>query len=343
MVNIKYYEQRAAYDAGKSNLILPNVSYCNDTEDVFYNPKQEPHDYSQDYLTFVAEEDGTFKFSGNSVSYSTDNGVTWTTLASNTNTPTVQAGAKIMWKATLTTASNSIGKFSSTGRFTAQGNVMSLLYGDDFMGQTSLSGKDWVFSDLLSGCIGLTSAENMSLPATTLAGSCYDSMFHNCTSLTTAPELPATTLANYCYEYMFQGCTSLTTAPALPATTLANYCYDDMFMECTSLTTAPELPATTLAGGCYCDMFAGCTSLTTAPVLPATTLVDECYFEMFNGCTNLNSITCLATDISASDCTSAWVADVAATGTFTKAGSMTNWTTGIDGIPSGWTVEGYQG
>ena len=34
-------------------------------------------------------------------------------------------------------------------------------------------------------------------------------MFRNCTSLTQAPALPATTLADSCYYSMFDGCTSL--------------------------------------------------------------------------------------------------------------------------------------
>ena len=37
--------------------ILPNVSTINDINGVYYN---SIHDYSQDYLTFVAKEDGTF-------------------------------------------------------------------------------------------------------------------------------------------------------------------------------------------------------------------------------------------------------------------------------------------
>ena len=240
------------------------------------------------YLAFVAEEAGTFKLSGNSVNYSTDNGATWATLASNTNSPTVPAGGKIMFKATLTPVkTKGIGTFSSTGRFTAQGNPMCLLFGDDFEDKTSLNGKDYAFRYIFSGSTGLTSAENISLPATTLAQHCYAFMFYNCTSLTTAPVLSATTLASRCYQYMFNNCTSLTTAPALPATTLVEYCY----------------------GG------------------------------MFNGCTNLNSITCLATNISASNCTTNWVNGVASTGTFTKDSSMSSWTTGTNGIPSGWTVQ----
>ena len=222
------------------------------------------------------------------------------------------------------------------------------------------------YSSMFQGCTSLTTAP--ALPATTLAQSCYTYMFNGCTSLTTAPVLPAMTLANYCYQSMFQLCTSLTTAPALPATTLAIKCYGGMFVSCTSLATAPALPATTLVGGCYFSMFQGCTSLTTAPVLPATTLADNCYQymfngcsslttapelpaetltgycyqSMFNGCTNLNHIKCLATDISASNCTSDWVKIVASKGTFVKNPAMTGWTTGNNGIPSGWTVEDAQ-
>ena len=85
-------------------------------------------------------------------------------------------------------------------------------------------------------------------------------------------------------------------------------------------------------------MFQGCTSLTTAPELPATTLKNYCYECMFYVCTKLNYIKCLATDISATDCTKNWVYGVASTGTFAKASSMTSWTTGVNGIPTGWTV-----
>jgi hypothetical protein len=88
-------------------------------------------------------------------------------------------------------------------------------------------------------------------------------------------------------------------------------------------------------------MFSGCSSLTTAPVLPATTLVTNCYNGMFSGCTSLSAVTCLTTNdmatSSATNFTNHWLDGVAASGTFTKA-SMTRWSTGVSGIPSGWTV-----
>ena len=86
-------------------------------------------------------------------------------------------------------------------------------------------------------------------------------------------------------------------------------------------------------------MFSNCTSLTIAPELPATTLANYCYSSMFSECESLNYIKCLATNISATNCTYNWVGWVASTGTFVKNPNMESWTTGASGIPSGWTIE----
>lgn len=349
---------------GRGNVLEYNSTDCG------YEP---PIDYSDVYLTFIPISAATsFKYSStttsNSVSYSLDEGATWTPLASNEYTPQVQARQKIMWKGILN--DRYIGHFrSSGGYFDVEGNAMSLVYGDSFRGQTDLSGKDYAFYELLGYPSNVVNAENMvlpattlsnycycamfsyctslqtapQLPATTLASHCYDEMFSNCRSLTVAPQLPATTLASHCYENMFNWCTSLTTAPSiLPATTLAEHCYASMFEQCHSLTTAPELPATRLASHCYMRMFSQCSGLTVAPVLSAATLVERCYYHMFNNCRSLSSLTCLATNISAYECTRDWVVNVSSSGTFKKASSMTSWTRDGDGIPSGWTVLDYQ-
>ena len=168
------------------------------------------------------------------------------------------------------------------------GNIMSLQYDDNFIGQTV-----WLLDKILGygyfESSDIRNAHNLILPATTLTERCYQSMFYNCSSLTTPPELPATMLANACYHHMFDGCTSLTTPPELPATTLTERCYQSMFYNCSSLTTAPELPATTLTDECYNNMFRDCTSLTTPPELPATMLANTCYHSMFYNCTSLTT------------------------------------------------------
>ena len=357
---LKKFESHSQYESYiATDYVKPNVSLCVQENHVHYNPI--PHDYSEDYLTFVALEDGTFKLSGNNISYSIDDGTTWTTLQSNTDSPIVSNGNKILWKGEL--SGNNVGHFYSTGNYAVQGNIMSLLYSDNFEEQEDITNStfsslfsnnsklisaenlvlpsttlsDWCYWGMFSNCTGLTTAPE--LPATTLAQSCYGSMFINCTSLTTTPELPATTLANYCYSSMFDGCTSLTTAPELPAETLAQNCYSSMFEGCTSLTTAPELSATTLAERCCYRMFYGCTSLTTAPELPATTLVTNCYYYMFYNCSSLNYIKAMFTTTPSSTYTQYWVSGVAATGTFVKNAAAEWDVSGVHGVPTGWTVQ----
>ena len=285
------------------------------------------HDYSKDYFTIVSLEDNNdigWKTQDNtikkSISVSTDNGATW--LSYNPSTTgsklaTLNNGDKLLIKGNnIWYQGSGVSRiyFTSTKNFNIEGNIMSLSYGDNFYGQTSLDETvNWHFKNIFFGCTKLISAENLILPATTLAYGCYESMFDGCTSLSKAPILPATKLASSCYSGMFAGCSSLTKAPDLPVTTLANSCYDGMFVGCSSLTTAPELQATTLA--------------------------NQCYKYMFHNCKSLNYIKCLATDISATECTSAWLADVSSSGTFVKDASMTSWTTGSNGIPSGWTIQ----
>ncbi len=329
-------------------------------------------DYATEYFTIESLEDGNqigIVESGRpSISISKDK-QTWTTVtpdAAPTYFITLNAGEKVYIKgnnnAYHDNSGSTQGYFTSTGKFNVSGNIMSLIYADDFKNKTTLSSSS-TFRRLFAYANKLVSAEHLVLPATTLASSCYEGMFSGCTSLTTAPKLPATKLLYSCYSGMFKGCTSLTTAPELPATklydecyfsmfygcssltkapklpatSLANYCYGGMFMGCKSLTTAPELPATTLTTWCYANMFYGCKSLTKAPDLPATTLPSNCYTFMFQGCTSLNYIKMLATSISSSNCMQGWVSGVAPSGTFVKDASVTL-PTGDNGIPDGWTV-----
>lgn len=228
---LKLFETEQDYNAYiTDDPLLPNVSYVIESDVVHYNPKEEDEDT---YLTFEALEDGTFSFTRDGLSYSTDEGQTWTALAANTQTPTVLSGETIMFKGEMTpTSEHGIGTFRSTGRFNIRGNVMSLLFGDDYEGQDDLTGYDYAFRDLFNGA-PIVDASRLLLPAATLASFCYVQMFYQCYYLTTPPTiLPATTLASACYMGMFYSCTNLTTTPALPAETLVQTCYEGMFMFC---------------------------------------------------------------------------------------------------------------
>ena len=277
------------------------------------------------------------------VFYSTDK-ANWTSMGT-TSTTNITATIPVNGKLYLKANANSWSYFGQTNRIITTknsnvgGNIMSLLYGDNFENQTTFpNNSSYNFANLFQNYSKLVNASNLELPVTTMTDYCYSYMFGGCTALTTAPVLPATTLAQYCCQYMFNGCTSLTTAPALPATTLAWGCYRYMFSGCSNLTTTPAtLPATTLVNYCYEQMFSTCSSLTTAPELPATTLVDYCYDFMFNKCSHLNKVTTYANNISARNCIEYWLNGVAATGDFYNMGGAT-YTSGTSGIPNGWTV-----
>ena len=333
--------------------------------------KRSGTDYSQQYLTFEVTAGGTFGIAnaspGNPVYYSLDGGVSW-------NEPSIHgdavanAGDTILWKsndnAAQSTTTYRYFTASTGAKCKVSGNIMSLIYGNNFVGQTALinayqffclfdsfsavtDASNLVLSattltancyrSLFYGCSNLIAAPR--LPAMTLADSCYYGMFNYCSSLTEAPELPATTLAASCYCYMFYSCTNLTSAPALPATTLAGSCYNAMFRNCNSLTSAPALPATTLATGCYAHMFRNCYYLTSAPELPATALVSQCYNYMFHGCNSLGYIKALFTTTPSTSYTSNWVGNVAASGIFVKSSSASWNVRGNHGVPSGWTIQ----
>ena len=289
------------------------------------------------YVTFTADAEQTFKYTGTDLQYSLD-GTTFEDLDANEEIP---FGNDV--KLYLRGVNNLDGtidddidcsiSFTEEAHVACEGDIRTLI---NYATYKKVDTSSATFKHLFYNCAQLTSAP--ALPATTLAEACYMAMFYGCESLTEAPELPAETLKQSCYSQMFDLCTSLENAPELPATTLAPNCYYQMFAMCENLTKAPALPATTLASTCYKQMFMSCTSLTEAPELPAETLVEGCYELMFSSCTSLSSITMLATDISASNCLTKWVKNVAAIGTFTKASSMTSLPSGENGIPTGWSV-----
>ena len=115
--------------------------------------------------------------------------------------------------------------FHSTANYSLSGNIMSLIYGENFkQNETSFpSGSSYNFSCMFYDMIGINGNNNTQLedidglvmPATTLRQSCYESMFQGCTNLVTAPLLPATAGVTDCYKNMFNGCSSLTTVKSM--------------------------------------------------------------------------------------------------------------------------------
>lgn len=309
--------------------------------------KNTEFDPNPNYLTIVALEDGltvVLNYTSNisNCQYSIDSGE-WIALSSGETTPAINKNSYVSIKATFSLKSSTTGSgtFTLSKKCNLTGNCTSLVYLDSAQTksqQYSLFG--FAFADLFYNCSTIIEVSSNFLPSKFLGEHSYTNMFENCKSLITPPKLPVEKMRNYgSYYGMFKGCTSLKTAPELPATTLLHDCYYSMFENCTSLVNAPELPATTLAPGCYSDMFNGCTSLVNAPELPATTLVGNCYARMFMRCSKLKYIKMMSIDAPNSSYTLGWTYGVSSTGTFVK-NSNANWdVVGMDGVPSGWTIE----
>lgn len=318
-------------------------------------------DYSTQYLYFETGEYSSisFSFSNDGLSYSLDEGNTWTILPKNTNTPVVKEG-RILWKGNLNPINNEgIGKFSTYGSFRAGGNIMSLIYGDNFANQTNLDGKDYAFYGLFENCYHLT-WQDIILPATILSPYCYAKMFKG-TSIKYMPDLPAINLvegcyqemfyssqlleakelnainlAKNCYNRMFYNCIHLTKAPDLKATILQESCYESMFVFCKDLFNPPEIKATTLAKNCCKEMFMLCENILYSPTLYSKTLVTGCYEKMFDRCNSLKRIEALFTTTPSDEYTKNWVRDVNQIGEFIKE---PGWNIlGNHGVPYNWTI-----
>lgn len=144
---------------------------------------------------------------------------------------------------------------------------------------------------------------------------------------------------SYSFAYLFYNCTTIVDATRLILDrTLKTYAYAYMFYGCSNLLYPPELPATTLSTSCYRYMFRNCSNLLRSPILPALKLPAYCYEYMFTACGDLAEITMLATDKSGSNCMLGWVSKVKTKGTFYKNKDATWTTTGVSGVPSGWTI-----
>lgn len=296
-------------------------------------------------LTLEATSAGTITFNNKAsgaVYYKKNGGGEVTIGAGASDNITVNAGDVVsFWGTNETYAaaypSTEFSQISCTAACYVYGNIMSLISKEGFSTLTTLTGTDNFRKLFLDNSnIRSHSTKKLLLPATTVRDYSYADMFRGCSGLMVAPDLPATTLSQFCYMEMFYGCSSLAKVPTLPARVLAPYCYQKMFINCTAVATGGIMKAETLANGCCSGMYRNCTSLVSAPILPVKVLVANCYMNMFEGCNSLNYVKCLATNISADNCTYEWLKDVAGSGTFVTP-STTGWTSGINGIPSGWT------
>ena len=272
--HLKLFQEHSEYQdfASGGTMVKPNVSYCIEQNEVHYNPI-EPN-YKMEYFTIVSLEDNnTIKWLAidprvagydeeteepyniyDTINYSLDNGNTWISFTptdemKETTMAVLQKGEKIKLFGNnpnymMDTEACAYGVPYSDKTVNVQGNIMSLIYGHEFIGKTAFQDKNETFAGFFSPSgdyqrdgrsLKVVNAKNLILPATTLKNGCYRKMFAGSETLLTAPKLPATELASSCYQQMFAGCEGLTTAPVLPAETLVYGCYSQMFYLCVNL------------------------------------------------------------------------------------------------------------
>lgn len=275
-------------------------------------------DYSKEYFTLTSLDACSFNRkiipSGTpDVSYSVDKGKTWTVWSSSIDVP---AGKNVLLKCTKPELNGSIGWIYSTGRFNASGNIMSIVYGDDFQSYDKVT-CERAFGEIFRTCNTIVDASNLVFP--TLPGrSACDWMFAS-SSLVYAPKLLKHDGTTYAENY-------------------GSYLH--MFHTCTSLITAPEIVLINNGHNKMSQMFEGCTSLEVGPTIKVSgSFNSEGFTKLFYNCTNLKQVTLLAKTLNSYNTGfDTWLSGVAEHGIFTMP-SNANWTTANVNVPEGWTVE----
>ena len=196
------HEEYLEYIASEE-FVVPSVQACKQEQEAHFNDVI-PEPTIKDYFRFLAREDATFSFT-NSIEYSLNSGNTWIELSANVSTPSISEGEEIWWKRDSTNVvEENIGTFSSTGDFDALGNILSLVYGDNFEYEHSIEDYNHIFKELFKNNTHIINGEDIVMAAEFLSTACYDSMFLGCVNMETAPELPSSNLTPYCYRSMQQ-------------------------------------------------------------------------------------------------------------------------------------------
>lgn len=187
-----------------------------------------------------------------SIQYSTDLS-TWTTLSNTSTTAryvTADAGQKVYFRATAEKWGDLSSGFYYNYFYSASGithsvggNIMSLLYGANFVGQTTFPNEDvfGIFNGLFVGDTDLISAGELVLPVTHIESTtgymgrcCYRLMFSNCSNLEYGPQVDLRFKdinnpieLNKCMQGFLQYCSKLKTIHVCLQN--CNDCFDVIF------------------------------------------------------------------------------------------------------------------
>ena len=145
------------------------------------------------------------------IEYSTDK-FTWYTLGTTSTTALtylLAPGDKLYLRANATTWNY----HRISGISKIAGNIMSLLYGDEFVGKTQYKAGSNIFDGLFRDSRKLLTAEDLLLVAENIdnTSACFSAMFKSCGNLEYGPCLPAKVISvgQYTYNHTFNGCSKL--------------------------------------------------------------------------------------------------------------------------------------
>ena len=180
-------------------------------------------DYSKQYLTFEILSGGTIMFKTDKpassitreIQYSINNGQ-WATFNSSGNTGfTVTAGDKVRLKGvnarycTLSKTSPRATFQASTAVFNVYGNLMSMVYGDNFIGQNTLDAGGYNFVGFF-GSAQIVNAENLVLPMDVIPERGLLNFMIESPTLEYGPkEIPATSIGDMGMQGAFARCKKL--------------------------------------------------------------------------------------------------------------------------------------
>lgn len=214
-----------AFNRGYQSGFTDGLAACSgDTPSSGDTPHSGSTPLSGDYLTFEVLSSGTLYFvvaddNVRDIEYRR-NTSEWHTLETTANTLWeryaeiyLNAGDVVQFRGENATYNGS--SFRGTNgcvdgdclKCNVKGNIMSLVYGDNYESATTLvSGGTFRQMFLQAGY--LVSVDGLALPATTLTEGCYSWMFGG-DLFENAPELPASIVPSGAYSLMFNGCQNL--------------------------------------------------------------------------------------------------------------------------------------
>lgn len=286
---------------------------------IFKNNNVEfPQPYTTNWkgLTFTALADSTItysRYSASSAEYSYD-AITWDDF--NNKTISLTTGQKVYVRGEVTAdqqfGNNQFSNFTAVGNVKVSGDINSL--------KSKTNWEQW--------------ADNK-FPYT--GAQCC--LFRNGGDFTDVKDIIISTkdMNNHEIRSIFEGLPIIDSPDFSNIKKIGAETLCGLFFNCTQLVNGPAIfNVDNVPTYGMVDMFYGCTSLVNAPILNIKTASYDSLRNMFYNCNSLNYVKCYLTGTISNTAVQNWLYRVASPGTF-ECYPTANYSSGVSGIPSGWT------